>query len=173
MTGRGPVPSQGSSREGSGPLYPDGHCHQVFQQEDCLFSGAPPSSSPVLFLSTPDQNAEWFYPRAQVGRLRLWRGSHLPQSHGCPRAHVLRALPFPSAPRPSLLGKRNCAFRAGRRRSLGCLRLLWAPRVPPCCPEPHTELGGTGNRDARVCLPGKNRPNSGGLTTDFRTRFCG
>lgn len=113
MTGRGPVPSQGSSREGSGPLYPDGHCHQVFQQEDCLFSGAPPSSSPVLFLSTPDQNAEWFYPRAQVGRLRLWRGSHLPQSHGCPRAHVLRALPFPSAPRPSLLGKRNVPSEQG------------------------------------------------------------
>lgn len=125
MTGRGPVPSQGSSREGAGPLYPDRHCHQVFQQEPVCSLGLPLILS--CFISLNSQPEYWMVlPQSTSGETEAltWKSPapvpQLPQSP-CSAGPALLLCPqaFPA-------GETERAFRAGRRRSLGCLRLLWA-----------------------------------------------
>lgn len=73
--------------------------------------------------------------------------------------------PWLPPPPPGLLDRRRplafpaadteLAFRAGRPWRLPPHTPVWAPHAPRGCPEPCSDLGGTGNNNVWVCLPGK------------------
>ena len=153
---------------GPGPLHPHCCCHRVppsSSRKTVCSPGLPPTPVPSCFIFLISQSEGWVVlPQSTRGETeaRTWKspapGPQLPQSPcspgpGCPLRR--QASRTGGAPWPSLLQPLNLPSEQGGPADCPPPTPVWAPHAPRGCPETRSDLGGTGNHNAWVCLPGK------------------